>query len=328
MKVNNTSVFVSGDTTRTGHSEQSNTSGIAVRASDKNPNGKSIDGSALQEKFDPVAAKKEEAKKKAMKIVGDAFANELKMDDELSARRERIKALQEEKGYASGAIKEIEDNRAALREAYAIEEDSQEEKDLKLLEKEVRSRFPGSGVQLSKEEMDAIQKIKENGLSEYQQRSLEMLGHEAPYVDIVYEADKEIKLENQIVRETKLERLKSHTMEDAQKQAEEVLEAASKEAIGMLVDEAKEHIDEEAEEREEKAEAEKEKQEEIEARIDAAKEKKKENEELTEEILEKVQEVSIGASDVNAAQQEIKDMMSKMKLIEEDIKGAAVDQSL
>ena len=328
MRVNNTSVFVGGDTTRTGHGEQSNTSGIAVRASDKTSNGKSIDGSALQAKFDPVAAKKEEAKKKAMKIVGDAFANERKMDDELGARRERIKALQEEKGYASGEIKRIEDKRAALRDDYAIEEDSQEEKDLKLLEKEVRSRFPGSGVQLSKDEMDAIQKIKKNGLTEYQQRSLEMLSHEAPYVDIVYEVDKEIKLENQIVRETKLERLKSHTMEDAQKQAEEVLEAASKEVVGMLVDEAKEHIDEEAEEREEKAEAEKEKQEEIEARIDAAKEKKKENEELTEDILEKVQEVSIGASDVNAAQEEIKDMMSKMKLIEEDIKGAAVDQNI
>ena len=328
MRVNNTSVFVGGDTTRTGHGEQSNTSGIAVRASDKTSNGKSIDGSALQAKFDPVSAKKEEAKKKAMKIVGDAFANERKMDDELGARRERIKALQEEKGYASGEIKRIEDKRVALRDDYAIEEDSQEEKDLKLLEKEVRSRFPGSGVQLSKDEMDAIQKIKKNGLTEYQQRSLEMLGHEAPYVDMVYEADKEIKLENQIVRETKLERLKSHTMEDAQKQAEEVLEAASKEAIGMMVDEAKEHIDEEAEEREEKAEAEKEKQEEIEARIDAAKEKKKENEELTEDILEKVQEVSIGTSDVNAAQQEIKDMMSKMKLIEEDIKGAAVDQNI
>ena len=215
MRVNNTSVFVGGDTTSTGHSEQSNTSSIAVRASDKTSNGKSIDGSALQAKFDPVAAKKEEAKKKAMKIVGDAFANERKMDDELSARRERIKALQEEKGYASGEIKRIEDKRVALRDDYAIEEDSQEEKDLKLIEKEVRSRFPGSGVQLSKDEMDAIQKIKKNGLTEYQQRSLEMLGHEAPYVDMVYEADKDIKLENQIVRETKLERLKSHTMEDA-----------------------------------------------------------------------------------------------------------------
>ena len=73
---------------------------------------------------------------------------------------------------------------------------------------------------------------------------------------------------------------------------------------------------------------EKEKQEEIEERIDAAKEKKKENEELTEDILEGVQEAGANASDVSAAQQEIKDMMNKMKLIEDDIKGAAVDTSV
>ena len=72
----------------------------------------------------------------------------------------------------------------------------------------------------------------------------------------------------------------------------------------------------------------KEKQEEIEERIDAAKEKKKENEELTEDILEGVQEAGANASDVSAAQQEIKDMMNKMKLIEDDIKGAAVDTSV
>ena len=55
---------------------------------------------------------------------------------------------------------------------------------------------------------------------------------------------------------------------------------------------------------------------------------KKENEELTEDILEGVQEAGANASDVSAAQQEIKDMMNKMKLIEDDIKGAAVDELL
>ena len=85
---------------------------------------------------------------------------------------------------------------------------------------------------------------------------------------------------------------------------------------------------EEAEKQKEEAQAEKEKEEEIQERIDAAKEKKKENEELTEDILEGVQEASTNASDISAAQQEIKDMMNKMKLIEDDIKGAAVDKSI
>ena len=155
-----------------------------------------------------------------------------------------------------------------------------------------------------------------------------MLEFEVPYANTVYEADEQIKMENQIISATELERLKSHAMLDAGKQADAIMEEVSKEIVGMLVDEAKEHIDDEAKEREEKAKAEKEKQEEIEERIDVAKEKKKENEELTEDILEGVQEAGANASDVSAAQQEIKDMMNKMKLIEDDIKGAAVDKSV
>ena len=73
---------------------------------------------------------------------------------------------------------------------------------------------------------------------------------------------------------------------------------------------------------------EKEKQEEAQEKIDAAKARRKESEELTEEILDGVQEASHKATDVNQAQQEIKDMMNKLKLIEDDIKGAAVDKSV
>lgn len=290
--------------------------------------GKAIDGSALQTKFDPVAAKREEAKKKALKIVGDAFANERKIDDDLNARRDRIKSLQKDKGDAKRSIREIEDNRAALREVYGIDEDSQEEADLKLLEKEIKAKMPGSDVRLSKNDMDAIKKIKENGLSEYQQRSLEMLEYEVPYAITAYEADEEIKMENRIISATELERLKKHAMLDAEKQADAIMDEASREIVSMITQQAKDHIDEESEEREEKAKAEKEKKEELEAQIDAAKEKKKENEELTEDILEGTQELISNDADINAAQQEIKDMMNKMKLIEDDIKGAAVDKNV
>ncbi len=141
-----------------------------------------------------------------------------------------------------------------------------------------------------------------------------MLEFEVPHAKTAYEAGEEIMLENQIISATKLERLKSHAILDAEKQADSIMEEASKEILGMLIDEAKEHIDEEAEKQEEKAKAEKEKQ--------------KENEELTEDILEGVSENASMASDVSAVQQEIKDMMNKMKLIEDDIKGVAVDKSV
>ena len=320
MKVNNTAIFMWEDKLRARHEEQSDSA--------KNSNRKSVDVSGLHEKFDPIAAKREEAKKKAMKIVGDAFSNEMKMDDNLNSIREKMKSLQKDKNDANQALAELEDGRAALRDLYSVDGNSQEEKDLQLLEKEVRSKFPGSDVNLSQEDKEAISKIKENGLSEYQQRSLEMLGNESPYMTTVFEAESGIAVENQIINATALERLKSNPMADARNQANLVMEEASKEIVGTLFAEAKDHIDEEAKDQEEKAKAEKEKQAELEAQIDASKEAKKEDEKVTEDILDGVQEASATVTDVNAAQQEIKDMMNKMKLIEDDIKGAAVDTSV
>lgn len=320
MKVNNTMVFMGDDTNRLRHSEQ------PLKTTDTGR--KSINGASFRAKTDPIAAKREEARKRAMKIVGDAFTNELKIDDDLNTRRDKVKALQQEKGEAKRAIKEIEDGREALRDMYGVDPDSKEEQDLKLLEKEVRSKMPGSEIILSKEEKEQIAKIRENGLSEYQERSLDMLESETYYHQTVYEADIEIKTENQIISATELERLKSHAVIDAEKQADAIMDAASDEIVSMLVDEAKTHIDDEAEEKKEQAKAEKEKQEEVQEKIDAAKARRKESEELTEDILDGVQEASHMTSDVNQAQQEIKDMMNKMKLIEDDIKGAAVDKSV
>lgn len=320
MKINNTSIFLGDDKLRARHGEQRNTTGVSGR--------KSIDGSALWDKDDPIFAKKEETKKKAMKIVGDAFANEMKIDNDLRVRQERIQSLQKDKGEARRAIRGIEDNRASLRDVYGIDEESREEKDLKLLEKEIRAKMSGSDVQLTRDDMETIKRIKEGGLSEYQQRSLEMLEFEVPYANTVYEAEQEIKMENQIISATELERLKSHAMLDAEKQAEAIMDEASGEIVGMLVKEAKDNIDEEAKEQGEKAKAEKERQELLQERIDQVKERKKENEELTEDILEGVSDCTSMASDVSEALQEVKDMMNKMKLIEDDIKGAAVDRNL
>lgn len=55
-------------------------------------------------------------------------------------------------------------------------------------------------------------------MSEYQQRSLEMLESEMPYMNTAYEAEEEIKMDNQIISATEIERLKSHTMVDAAQQ--------------------------------------------------------------------------------------------------------------
>ena len=320
MKVNNTSFYM-GD----GVFGTSNTS----ERSNNNPSkssGISINGSSFALQNDPIAAKREEARKKAMKIIGDAFANDRKIDEDLDARSEHIRKLKTVQNDANKVINEIESDRVALRDEYGIDANSQEEKELQLLEKEFRARQKGSDVQLTKEDMEEIAKIKAKGLTEYQSRSMEMLEYEKPYLDAAYEAKAGIEEENLTIAAIKRELPKNVAMLKAQDKADAIENAASKEIMGMLVDEAKEHIDEEAKEAEEKAKEKQEKEEELQEKIDAARERRKEEEELTEDIVESAQDLNVTTANINDAQKDIKDMMNKLALVEEDMKGATVDE--
>lgn len=320
MKVGNTSFFI-GEGIPGGLREQQQSG-----TNTSKPYGLSINGSAFATQNDPIAAKREEARKKAMKIIGDAFANDRKIDEDLDARSEHIRKLKIVQDDARKAVNEIESDRAALRDTYGVETDSAEEKELKLLEKEFRAKQKGSDVFLSKEDAEEIAKIKARGLTEYQSRSMEMLDYEKPYLDAIYEAGQGIEEENLTIAAIKRELPKNTAMLKAQDKADAIENAASKEIMGMLVDEAKEHIDEEAKETEEKAKEKQEKEEELQEKIDAARERRKEEEELTEDIVESAQDLNVTTANINDAQKDIKDMMNKLALVEEDMKGATVDE--
>ena len=136
----------------------------------------------------------------------------------------------------------------------------------------------------------------------------------------------DMKVEIATISAIRLERLKHHPMADAKKQAEAIMEQASEEMLGMLVEEAKEHLDEEQEACEEQAEKIEEKREEQEAFIEAQKEKKAAAEELVEEMpMEEMLTLEQVKQDV---QKEVQNIVDKMKLVAEDIKGAVVDQSV
>lgn len=321
MKVNNTTVFLGDDSKRIRNSK--------VENGKVNP-GKSVDGSFLNGPADPIAARREEARKKGMRIMKKAMAGDFKVDESLKDRHDRIRSLETVKSDATAAIDKIEDDRAKLRATYRVSEDSDEEKDMKLLEKEIKSQMPGSNVTLTDEDREAIKKIKdrEEGLTEYQERSLDLLKSETSYAREIYEANANIDIENRIIAATELEKLKNHAMATARRQIEALGDQASREIVGMIVDEAKENLDADAREVREQAQKAEEKKEELEERIDKAKEKRREEEKLTEAIIEGSQTIDSVSQDINSAQAEIKDMMSKMKLIEEDIKGAAVDKVL
>lgn len=320
MKVDNISVFIGDDIIKRKNA--------AMGEAGLKKDSKAIDGRSLAPALDPIAAKKEQAQKKAMQIIQDAFSGELAIDNDIDARMQKIGSLRKEIADNQRAVKSIEDDRAALREQYGVDADSQEERDLQLLAKEAGSKFSGSGIVLSNEEKKQLATIKEQGLTEYQQRSLEMKEYEQPYADAVTDAQNEIKTENAVINGIKLERLKTDPMGKAQKQADAILDAAGKEIIGMLLEEGREHIDEKQDEEKEKADKAIEKQEKLKERIDASNAKKKEQEELVEDVIEATEKLVSGSNKISDAKQEIKDMMNKMKLVEDDIKGAAVDSEI
>lgn len=298
------------------------------RNGEKEDKGSVIDGSGLAASFDPIASKRAKAQQKAMKIISDAFANERKLDEDQQTRRTHVHELQKEMGANRKAIGELEDAREALREQYGVAPDSQEQKDLELLAKKAESQFNGSDIHLTPEEYKRIKEIEAKGLTEYQHHSLELKQQEAFYADAAAKAQEEIGMENAVISGTRLERLKSNPMGKAKNEAAAVLDALRQEVLGMLYEEGTEKLDQRLEEEKEKAEDAAERREEQEERIEARKNEKQEAKELTQEILEAADELGTGVNGISDAQQEIKDMMNKLKLVEEDVKGAAVDREI
>lgn len=141
-------------------------------------------------------------------------------------------------------------------------------------------------------------------------------------------AQEGIRGENALIRGTRLEKLKSDPMVQASASADKVMEAASKEIVGMLVQEARDHMDEEMEEKKEAAEKKAEKEEEEKEKLEKIKEEKEEKEEFAENVAESTELVVEADGAMDEVQKEIQKVIEEMKLLEEDLKGVTVDASM
>ncbi len=246
--------------------------------------GESIFAGDLKQGFlqDPIAKRRVQAQKEALKVVSDAFEGDLSIDKDVEEGYERIKNLQRGMNEAEVRMQEIDEQQKFLIEEQGYAPNHPELADLA-------------------EEKKVLQE-------EYNTCFAEMKGEIAA------------------IKAVKLERLKHSPMLDAQKEAEDIMEQAGEEIVGMLLEEGKEHLDEEQKLREEKAEKLEEKKEEQEAFIEAQKEKKEAAEELIEEMpMEEMLTLEQVKTDV---QKEVQNIVNKMKLVAEDMKGAVVDESV
>lgn len=228
---------------------------------------------------DPIAKKREEARKEAMGLLTNQFKIDSDIDNGMEESRSRVDKLREESEYATKEVARLEAQMQKM-----IEED---------------------GLEEGSEELKSIQEEIKYWKSEACKSESAIMG------------------ENAAVRETKMALLKrTYDMRDASKDAEKVMEAASKEIVDMLKQDAIDKIDEDMEEEQEKAEEIKEEQEEKEKLIEKDKEQKK-LEETTKELI-----TADSDTEKSKLQKEIQKILEEQDLIEEDLKGLAVDASI
>lgn len=316
---------------------------VSISGQKKSEKDAEKQGMKLNGQIDPIEQKKALAKKQAYKIIRDALSGELKRDADVQEVKDHAEQLRRDMAQAQNEIARIDGEKENWREECGVAEDSEEQKDLELLEKREAYERGDFTKELTEEEKKRLAELDKRGYTDYQKKALEMEKKKAPYTNTVQKAEAGIMADNAVVRATRLERLKKDFIREAQKEEDEVLAAASKEIIGMLVDEAKDHMDEKSEELQEKAEEKKEEKEAEQEKIDAAKKKKEEMEALanpekvSSEQTAATQVAPLSGDNMTEAmvqldsnkedyQKEIEEMMRKMKLVAEDIKGIKVDE--
>lgn len=300
---------------------------------------------------DSITLRRQQAQKKAMELVKNAWNGDRKTDQSMAEYRERTEEERKELQLNLDKIAECDSRKENLREGYGVDADSQEQKDLELLEKVY---FSNSNYdEITEEEQQRARELMRGPLTEYQQKCLEIDGEKRVFDSRAQNAQIGMEIYGGAVTNMKIERLKFHKMTDAQNDAKKVMEQAGEDIQGMIVGEAKDHVDEtyeeqreeakekaeQKEEQEEKIELRGEQKELLEARIEESREdsneaeaaQKKQEKDAREEaaLLSDMADAGLnvaGAGDTVKA--EIKDMLNKMKLLEADIKGIEVDEEL
>ena len=234
--------------------------------SDKTEHKKTIFvGNGQTNQTDTLAQKKKEAQDKAMKVIRDAFAKEIEIDNGIEESRGKISDSQ-----ANDAV----------------------------------------GITMA-----------------YSPENIEYAKQEAEFYSQIKDAKSTMRDENASIRQVKIDRIQNQDMQNAMQEADDIIDAASKDMIQTAMKEMQERMEEkrkeEAEKAKEKAEEE-EKEKKLKERVEernAASQPVTETRAVTESILTHDQLKDSTTS-------EIKNILDDYTLTEEDIKGMSIDSKL
>lgn len=293
--------------------------------------GLSINGSELNLGEELVEEKRKKARSMAVQLIMDAFENDKKIDDDLAEKSSHAKKLLAENEEAQSKIADIEQEKKNTNELYGVDEGSKEWEQLKLLRKG-REALTNPKVRLTEEERAEYRRLNADGLSDYHKTMLQLDDNEKIYRDSIEENNLDIIGDYAYIRGMNIERLKTHEMYDAKKQGEKIMEAASEEIKGMLVQEAVDKVDGDMQEEKEEALEKKEEQKELEERIEKARgeeHREDDNEEIYEldSILNDVREMN-SQSAAKEAGKSMGLIAAELNLAAEDVKGLIVDSQV
>lgn len=305
------------------------------KAAQENAKRKSVYAGGLNLAGTKLEETKRLAQKQALKVVGDAFGSRQKIDQDISDRSDRVKSLLDQIKEDRDGIESIEEEKERLKEAYGIDEKSLDEKDKEILEKN-SSKVPGN--ELTEEEKERLEELTQKGMVDFYKELGNLNKNQSEYNKRIEENMLEVEIENAVIRGINKELVKDQSMLQAHEQSRDIMDAASKEIIGMLKQDAVEHIDEEQEKAQEAAKEKAEEKKEQEESIEAAQEKAEEMEALAEHRDVKKEykdDVNLPTDEIldlegvdKKIQSELQNIVSEMKLVAEDIKGSMVDQKI
>ena len=211
MRVQNNITVFSGDTRNNAQAEWTKKEGTYSydQKSRSVYAGNFLKEFPLREK---IQQKKAEAQQRAMKIVGDAWDADKVIDNEIMQRQERIGELREDNKDAMESLKEFRQMEEDLREGYGVAADSEEQMDLELMKRNAL------GQKLTEEEKERLAEIRENGMTDYQTRALELDKAASYYRKVIAENNILAAEESDVIQDIRAERNKYHPVLDAQEQ--------------------------------------------------------------------------------------------------------------
>lgn len=282
---------------------------------------------------DQVSEKYARAQKRAIKKIMDQLEDDIKIDDDMAVETANVEQLQKDiQGYRDD-ITAVQERRDDIRNRYQVDPDSQEQKDLELMQKaEQHQREPfNPEYELSDEEKEHLNSLTEKTM--YQEDMLLCDQEEQQYKSRIDLAYRKIEESKATVYATEKALLQTHPMVDAMKDADKIMESANKERIGSLFDEGVNELEEKnAEAQKEMAEnKEKALEEKIEREKMEAEEQKREeaDQEMEDSVMAvTMQAMTYGQQTSEAVQANIKNLIQDQILLDVDLKGLRVDDQI